>query len=167
MCALHTYRGMCIIADIDGFLGSDVMMIDWANFAPWTSLLAGVILGASAGAFALLNGRVAGISGMLSSLVSKAEGKSEKLLFMLGMLLAPLLWQLFQTLPAIEFTAGWELTLIAGVLVGFGTRYGSGCTSGHGICGLSRLSPRSMVAVLSFMATGFITVYVIRHLIGA
>ena len=143
------------------------MSIDWVNFAPWTSLLAGVILGAAAGSYVLLNGRIAGISGLLSSLVTKSEGASEKVLFLVGMLIAPLLWQLFQELPPIEFTAGWLPILIAGALVGFGTRYGSGCTSGHGICGLSRLSPRSLVAVLSFMLTGFITVYIIRHLLGA
>ncbi|WOF78767.1 YeeE/YedE family protein [Pseudomonas sp. FeN3W] len=143
------------------------MTIDWINFTPWTALVGGVLIGAAASLFVLLNGRIAGISGLLASLVeSKAEGRSEKLLFLLGILFAPLLWMLLGSLPAMEFQANWVGLLMAGLLVGVGTRYGSGCTSGHGVCGISRLSPRSIVATLAFMAAGLVTVYVLRHLLG-
>lgn len=143
------------------------MTIDWINFTPWIALAGGVLIGAAASLFVLLNGRIAGISGLLASLVEPgAEGRSEKLLFLLGILFAPLLWMLFGNLPAMEFQSGWVGLLVAGLLVGVGTRYGSGCTSGHGVCGISRLSPRSIVATLTFMAAGFATVYVLRHLLG-
>ncbi len=103
---------------------------------------------------------------MLGSMLQRGgEGRREKLAFLLGLLAAPLLWGIFATLPSARFTtASWTL-IAAGLLVGLGTRYGSGCTSGHGVCGLSRLSPRSAVATLCFMATGFATVYVVRHLV--
>ena len=81
-------------------------------------------------------------------------------------LLAPLLWQVFAALPAIEFQGGWLSLLLAGLLVGLGSRYGAGCTSGHGVCGIARLSPRSLLATLVFMASGFATVYVLRHGLG-
>ncbi|MEW6175852.1 MAG: YeeE/YedE family protein [Pseudomonadota bacterium] len=143
------------------------MTVDWANFMPWTALAGGVLIGAAASLFVLLNGRIAGISGLLASLLEPgAEGRGEKLLFLLGLLLAPLLWVLFGRLPVLEFQSGWFGLLIAGLLVGVGTRYGSGCTSGHGVCGISRLSARSIVATLAFMAAGFGTVYVLRHLLG-
>ena len=116
----------------------------------------------------LTNGqKIAGISGLIGSLLQRGgEGVSEKALFLLGLLVAPLLWGLFAALPAIEFQSGGLGLIVAGVLVGVGTRYGSGCTSGHGVCGLSRLSPRSMVATVCFMASGFLTVFVLRHLLG-
>lgn len=143
------------------------MTIDWINFTPWAALAGGVLIGAAASLFVLLNGRIAGISGLLASLLETAgEGRSEKLLFLLGILLAPLLWMLFGTLPAMEFQSGWIGLLVAGMLVGVGSRYGSGCTSGHGVCGISRLSPRSIVATVAFMVAGFATVYVLRHLLG-
>ncbi len=143
------------------------MTVDWANFTPWTALAGGVLIGAAASMFVLLNGRIAGISGLLASLLEPgAEGRGEKLLFLLGLLLAPLVWVLFGRLPVLEFQSGWFGLLIAGLLVGVGTRYGSGCTSGHGVCGISRLSARSIVATLAFMAAGFGTVYVLRHLLG-
>lgn len=143
------------------------MTIDWINFTPWAALAGGVLIGAAASLFVLLNGRIAGISGLLASLLETGgEGRSEKLLFLLGILLAPLLWMLFATLPAMEFQSGWIGLLVAGMLVGVGTRYGSGCTSGHGVCGISRLSPRSILATVAFMVAGFATVYVLRHLLG-
>ena len=143
------------------------MTIDWINFTPWAALAGAVLIGAAASLFVLLNGRIAGISGLLASLLETGgEGRSEKLLFLLGILLAPLLWMLFATLPAMEFQSGWIGLLVAGMLVGVGTRYGSGCTSGHGVCGISRLSPRSIVATVAFMVAGFATVYVLRHLLG-
>ncbi len=143
------------------------MTIDWGNFTPWTALAGGVLIGAAASLFILLNGRIAGISGLLASLLDRgAEGRGEKLIFLVGVLLAPLLWMLFGALPVMEFQSGWIGLVVAGLLVGIGTRYGSGCTSGHGVCGISRLSPRSIVATLMFMAAGFVTVFVLRHLLG-
>jgi uncharacterized protein len=143
------------------------MTIDWINFTPWTALAGGVLIGAAAGLFVVLNGRIAGISGLLASLLERgAEGRGEKALFLLGILLAPLCWLLMAELPAAEFQTNWLGLLAAGLLVGIGTRYGSGCTSGHGVCGISRLSPRSVVATLAFMAAGFATVFVLRHLLG-
>ena len=144
------------------------MTIDWLHFTPWSALAGGALIGLAAALFVLFNGRIAGISGLLGSLLARGgEGRGEKALFLLGLLLAPLLWQLFATLPAIEFQGGWLRLLLAGLLVGVGTRYGAGCTSGHGVCGIARLSPRSLAATLCFMAAGFATVLVLRHLLGA
>lgn len=143
------------------------MTIDWLHFTPWPALAGGALIGLAAALFVLFNGRIAGISGLLGSLLARGgEGRGEKALFLLGLLLAPLLWQVFAALPAIEFQGGWLSLLLAGLLVGVGTRYGAGCTSGHGVCGISRLSPRSLVATLAFMASGFATVYVLRHGLG-
>ncbi|VXB91846.1 YeeE/YedE family protein [Pseudomonas sp. 8O] len=144
------------------------MNIDWAAFTPWSALAGGALIGLAASVFALVNGRVAGISGLLGSLLQRgAEGRGEKGAFLLGLLLAPLLWGVFTALPEIRFETGSLGLIVAGLLVGIGTRYGSGCTSGHGVCGISRLSPRSLVATLGFMASGFVTVFVLRHLLGA
>ena len=143
------------------------MIVDWINFTPWSSLAGGALIGLAASLFAVGNGRIAGISGLIGSVLQRgSEGVSEKALFLLGLLVAPLLWGLFAVLPLIEFQSGWLGLILAGVLVGVGTRYGSGCTSGHGVCGLSRLSPRSMAATLCFMFSGFVTVFVLRHLLG-
>jgi len=143
------------------------MTVDWINFTPWSSLTGGALIGLAASLFAVGNGRIAGISGLIGSVLQRgSEGVSEKALFLLGLLVAPLLWGLFAVLPLIEFQSGWLGLILAGVLVGVGTRYGSGCTSGHGVCGLSRLSPRSMAATLCFMFSGFVTVFVLRHLLG-
>ncbi|MCF6751983.1 MAG: YeeE/YedE family protein [Pseudomonas sp.] len=144
------------------------MTIDWVNFTPWSALAGGALIGLAAALFVMLNGRIAGISGLLASLLERnAEGRGEKALFLLGILLAPLLWLIAGEWPQMEFQTNWLGLLIAGVLVGVGTRYGAGCTSGHGVCGISRLSARSIVATLAFMAAGFATVFVIRHLVGA
>lgn len=142
------------------------MSIDWGHFTPWSALAGGVLIGLAASLFAALNGRIAGISGLLGSLLEGGEGRAEKALFLLGLLLAPLFWGLFAALPTIEFQTGWLGLLLAGLLVGLGSRYGSGCTSGHGVCGVARLSPRSLLATLGFMASGFLTVFVLRHLFG-
>ena len=143
------------------------MTIDWLHFTPWSALAGGALIGLAASLFVIFNGRIAGISGLLGSLLARGgEGRGEKALFLLGLLLAPLLWQVFSALPVIEFQSGWLSLLLAGLLVGVGTRYGAGCTSGHGVCGISRLSPRSMVATVAFMASGFATVYVLRHGLG-
>ncbi|MFK8329876.1 YeeE/YedE family protein [Pseudomonas sp. BJa5] len=144
------------------------MTIDWPSFTPWSALFGGVLIGLAASLFALMNGRIAGISGLLGSVLQKAgEGRGEKGLFLLGVLVAPLLWWLFAGAPVVQFQTGWPGMLVAGLLVGVGTRYAAGCTSGHGVCGLARLSPRSLVATLCFMSTGFAVVYIIRHLLGA
>lgn len=143
------------------------MTIDWASFTPWSSLAGGALIGLAASLFIMLNGRIAGISGLLASLLDRAgEGRGEKALFILGILLAPLLWLVAGDWPQPEFQTGWLGLIVAGLLVGVGTRYGAGCTSGHGVCGISRLSPRSVIATIAFMAAGFATVFIVRHLFG-
>ena len=144
------------------------MTIDWLHFSPWSALAGGALIGLAAALFVIANGRIAGISGLLGSLLARGgEGRVEKALFLLGLVLAPLLWQLFAALPALEFQGGWLSLLVAGLLVGIGSRYGAGCTSGHGVCGISRPSARSLAATVVFMAAGFATVFVLRHLLGA
>ncbi|MEP9316176.1 YeeE/YedE family protein [Pseudomonas sp. LABIM340] len=142
-------------------------MIDWAHFTPWSALAGGALIGLSAGLYAVFEGRVAGISGLLGGLFKSAGRKGEGLCFLLGVLAAPLLWMALRPLPEIHIEAGWMTLVVAGLLVGVGSRLGSGCTSGHGVCGLSRLSGRSLVATLCFMGTGFATVFVVRHLLGS
>lgn len=143
------------------------MTIDWSNFTPWMSLAGGVLLGIAAALFVLLNGRVLGISGILGGLLRPKAGDAVwRISFVLGMLAAPVTLALlapagFISAPRID--ASYALIVVAGLLVGYGTRLGSGCTSGHGVCGLARLSPRSMVATGTFMSAGFITVYLVRH----
>ncbi|WP_303292629.1 YeeE/YedE family protein [Marinobacter sp. ST-43] len=144
-------------------------MIDiaWSQFTPGAALIGGLLIGLAAASFLLLNGRIAGISGILGGLLVPARRDILwRVAFLAGLVGTPSLWLLFSELPPIQVDAGYPALILAGLLVGIGTRYGSGCTSGHGVCGLSRLSPRSLVATLSFMATGFLTVFVIRHLMG-
>ncbi|MEY3489363.1 MAG: hypothetical protein RL655_931 [Pseudomonadota bacterium] len=144
------------------------MTIDWSHFTPWASLAGGILLGLASALFILVNGRILGISGILGGLLTlKPSEAGWRVAFMLGMLAAPatLSWVAPpDLLSAPRIDASYALVVIAGLLVGFGTRLGSGCTSGHGVCGLSRLSPRSLVATGSFMAAGFGMVYVMRHL---
>jgi uncharacterized membrane protein YedE/YeeE len=143
------------------------MTIDWANFTPWTSLVGGLLIGLATAMFLLLNGRIAGISGILGGLLRPVRSDvGWRVAFLLGLMIAPLVFALFAPLPAVRIDASTTMLIIAGLLVGVGTRYGSGCTSGHGVCGVSRLSPRSLVATAAFMLAGFATVYVVRHLIG-
>ncbi|MDF2464488.1 MAG: YeeE/YedE [Ramlibacter sp.] len=143
------------------------MNIDWNHFTPWASLAGGIILGLAAALFVLLNGRVLGISGILGGLVKPQAGDAGwRIAFIAGLIAAPVLWRLFAPLPVVRVEAGLPMLVIAGLLVGWGTRYGSGCTSGHGVCGLARLSPRSLAATLAFMAAGFATVYIARHLVA-
>jgi hypothetical protein len=144
-----------------------MMTIDWMNFTPWSALAGGALIGLAAALFLLLNGRVAGISGVLGGLLKPVGGDiAWRVAFVLGLVGAPLVYGLFAALPAPEIEAGNAALIAAGLLVGIGTRYGSGCTSGHGVCGLSRLSPRSLVATACFMGAGFATVFVIRHLLS-
>jgi uncharacterized membrane protein YedE/YeeE len=143
------------------------MTIDWNHFTPWSSLAGGLLIGLASALFVLLNGRVLGISGIVGGLIRPARGDAGwRLAFLAGLLAAPLLWRLAAPPVAPTIEAGPVLLVLAGLLVGWGTRYGSGCTSGHGVCGLSRLSPRSLVATLAFMGTGFATVFVARHLLS-
>ena len=145
------------------------MQIDWISFTPVPSLLGGMILGVAAALYVLLHGRILGISGIVSGLLHlKLTDTAWRLSLVLGLITAPFLGALFFGIfPIVEIDSSWLAIGIAGLLVGFGAQYGSGCTSGHGICGLSRLSPRSLVATLAFMSAGFIMVFVLRHLIGA
>ena len=144
------------------------MTIDWANFTPWASLGGGIVLGLAAAIFILFNGRILGISGILGGLLSPRMGDiGWRLSFLLGMAAAPLAFAWITPagfLAAPRIDAGYALIVAAGLLVGLGTHYGSGCTSGHGVCGLSRLSPRSLVATMTFMGAGFAIVFVVRHL---
>lgn len=144
------------------------MTIDWTHFTPLMALCGGLLIGLSATVLLLLNGRIAGISGIVGGLLQRyrAGDFAWRAAFVLGLLLAPALYRLFAELPESRIDAGWAMLVVAGVLVGFGSRLGSGCTSGHGVCGLSRLSPRSLVATATFMSTGFVTVYVVRHLLA-
>ena len=143
------------------------MTVAWNAFTPWTALVGGVLIGIAAALFALLNGRIAGISGIVGGLFRHTRGDiAWRAAFLAGLVGAPLVYRLFATLPSLQIDAGLVALLAAGLLVGVGTRYGAGCTSGHGICGLSRLSPRSMVATLTFMGAGFATVFVVRHVLS-
>jgi hypothetical protein len=142
--------------------------IAWSQFTPGAALAGGLLIGLAAALFLLLNGRIAGISGILGGLLTPTRNDIVwRIAFLAGLIGAPVAWQLASNLPPIEVNAGYPVLVVAGLLVGIGTRYASGCTSGHGVCGLSRLSLRSLVATLSFMALGFVTVFVIRHLMGA
>ena len=144
------------------------MNLDWAHFTPWSALTGGIVLGIASALFILINGRILGISGILGGLLPPKLGDASwRVAFLLGMFAAPTVFHAvvpaeYITAPRIEATE-WMI-VAAGLLVGIGTRYASGCTSGHGVCGLSRLSPRSLVATASFMSAGFATVYVLRHL---
>jgi uncharacterized membrane protein YedE/YeeE len=144
------------------------MNIDWTHFTPLASLTGGIILGIGSAIFILVNGRILGISGILGGLLPPKVGDTTwRLAFMLGLFAAPSVFHAvvpaeYITAPRIDATD--MMVVVAGLLVGIGTRYASGCTSGHGVCGLSRLSPRSLVATLSFMGAGFVMVYVLRHL---
>lgn len=143
------------------------MTIDWLHFTPWVSLAGGLLIGLAAAALTLLNGRIAGISGILGGLLHPQRGDfAWRALFIAGLVIAPLFYRLVAALPAIRIAAGPGTLVAAGLLVGIGTRYASGCTSGHGVCGLSRLSPRSLVATLLFMGAGFVTVFLVRHVFG-
>lgn len=141
------------------------MTIDWNQFTPLHSLIGGILIGVAAAVFILMNGRIAGISGILGGMLRPEWGELKwRLAFIAGMLLAPAAYGLFAVVPTAQIDADFPLIVIAGLLVGVGTRYSNGCTSGHGVCGLARLSPRSIVATAMFMGAGFATVFVARHL---
>ena len=145
------------------------MNIDWNHFTPWASLIGGLLLGVASAVFILINGRILGLSGILGGLLPPKVGDiGWRVAFLLGMLAAPTVFMALAPAglasePRID--AGFWTVIATGLLVGIGTRYASGCTSGHGVCGLSRLSPRSLVATLSFMGAGFFIVYIVRHVV--
>lgn len=143
------------------------MQIDWIHFTPWLSLCGGILLGLASAAFILINGRILGISGILGGLLSPRMGDiGWRVAFLLGLATAPIAMTYLKStevLVAPRIEAGYLAIAAAGLLVGFGTRYGSGCTSGHGVCGLSRLSPRSLASTFIFMGLGFLVVYVFHH----
>ncbi len=141
------------------------MTIDWTSFTLGPALAGGILLGVAAALYVLINGRILGISGILGGLIGpKKSDWLWRASFVLGLLTSPL-WgkYVFQMNTTTVIDADYITLIIAGLLVGFGARYGSGCTSGHGICGLSRLSPRSLLATLTFMGCGFLVVYLVRH----
>src|SRR5581483_1179188 len=143
------------------------MHIDWLRFTPVASLAGGVLIGLAAAMLVLLLGRIAGISGIVGGLLRPHRGDIDwRIAFIAGLVLAPAAYAFVHTLPEIEVTASYGVVIAAGLLVGVGTRYGAGCTSGHGVCGLSRRSARSLAATMTFMGVGFIVVFVTRHVIG-
>ena len=140
-------------------------MIDWPAFTPLSAFAGGLLIGVSTSLLLLLNGRIAGISGILGELLHPRRNDiAWRLLFIAGLIISPLAYQLLHALPDTKMMAGNGTIVIAGLLVGIGTRYAAGCTSGHGICGTSRLSPRSIVATLVFMLSAGITVFIARHI---
>jgi len=144
------------------------MTLDWNAFTPWAALAGGALIGLAAALLVLLDGRIAGISGVLGGLLRPIKSDiAWRAAFLLGLLAAPGAYLLMAALPRPQIDAGWGALVLGGLLAGVGTRYGSGCTSGHGVCGLSRLSPRSLAATLAFMAAGFVTVFVVRHILQA
>lgn len=142
------------------------MQIDWQNFTPWASLLGGLMIGIAALLLINLNGRILGASGILGGLIPPRGDAPWRLSLIAGLVAAPLALGLFGLAKAPVFNGGWMSIAAAGLLVGFGTRLGSGCTSGHGVCGIARLSPRSIAATIVFMLAGILTVYAVRHLAG-
>jgi uncharacterized membrane protein YedE/YeeE len=138
------------------------MVMDW-----WYGLLGGGLIGLSATLLLAFNGRIAGISGMVNGAISFARAESWRWIFLVGMLGGGALYE-YGLAPSPTPTYGFTpvTMVVAGLLVGFGTRMGNGCTSGHGVCGLGRLSVRSLAAVISFMVAGFVTVFITRHVLG-
>jgi hypothetical protein len=143
------------------------MRIDWLHFTPWASLAGGILIGVATALLLLANGRVAGVSGILGGLLRPAKGDvAWRVAFIAGLFLAPIVWLTLRAMPPAQIDHSPALLAAGGLLVGIGTRFGSGCTSGHGVCGIARLSPRSLLATACFVAAGFVTVYVVRHVLG-
>lgn len=147
------------------------MTLDWNHYTPWASLGGGLLIGLATALYLLGTGRIAGIAGIVASPLrawltrSPMAGQRMPLLFIAGLLIAPHLWQLVAPLPMAAVDVGPISLMAAGLLVGVGVRMANGCTSGHGVCGLSRHSLRSLVNVLAFMGAGAATVFVLRHVI--
>lgn len=143
------------------------MLIDLSNFTPALSLSGGLMIGVAAAVLLLFNGRIAGISGIFGGMLgASGQDMAWRVAFLSGLIGAPVVATLLGKPAVADIQAGWGEILVAGFLVGLGSRYASGCTSGHGVCGISRGSFRSVVATLIFMVAGFLTVFVQRHLIG-
>ena len=131
---------------------------------PWHAAAGGLMIGAAVALLLLFNGRIAGISGIVGGLYRMQKGDiGWRVTFILGLILSVVIWKFFFVLPEIAIETNYTMLALAGFLVGYGTRLGSGCTSGHGVCGISRRSPRSIAATIAFMLAGFMTVYLIRH----
>jgi uncharacterized membrane protein YedE/YeeE len=138
-----------------------------APFDPVSALVGGALIGLAAVLLMLLNGRIAGVSGILGSVLARERDSGWRVAFLAGLVAAPLIMgALGDPLPAPRMPASWAIVIAGGLLVGFGTRLGGGCTSGHGVCGMARLSPRSIAATLIFMATAMVVVAVMRHGLG-
>jgi uncharacterized membrane protein YedE/YeeE len=143
------------------------MHIDWLHFTPWASLAGGILIGLATALLLLANGRVAGISGILGGLLRPSQGDiAWRVTFILGLFVAPLVWLTMGAMPPAQIDHSPALLAAGGLLVGIGTRFGSGCTSGHGVCGIARLSPRSLLATVCFIGAGFVTVFIMRHVLG-
>jgi hypothetical protein len=145
------------------------LSINWVNFSPISSLIGGVLIGLAVVLLVLFKGRIAGISGILGALMQFNNTPKDhylwRILFIVGLLLSGVLYRLALPLPKLQINNSVQSLVLAGLLVGFGTRMGSGCTSGHGICGLGRLSIRSFIATLSFMLAGFFGCYLFLHIL--
>ena len=139
-----------------------------ANFTPLSSAIGGALIGLSAVLLLLSTGRIAGISGIFSGLLNmRGEDKGWRIAFLAGLILAPVIASLVgYGMSPPNLPSSWTVIVVAGVLVGFGTRLGGGCTSGHGICGIAQMSPRSAAATVVFMVTAIATVAVTRHVLG-
>jgi uncharacterized membrane protein YedE/YeeE len=149
------------------------MTIDWIHFSPWSALIGGALIGLAASLLLFAIGRIAGVSGILGGLLRRdGNDTTWQVAFVAGLLFAPSLWAILAPngliLPSVkpDNSADWAVLTLGGLLVGIGTRLANGCTSGHGVCGLARLSRRSLAAVLVFMAFGFLTVFIVRHILG-
>ncbi len=143
------------------------MQIDLLHFTPWASLAGGILIGLATALLLLANGRVAGISGILGGLLRPTRGDiAWRVTFILGLFVAPLVWLSMRAMPPAQIDHSPALLAVGGLLVGIGTRFGNGCTSGHGVCGIARLSPRSLLATACFLAAGFVTVFIVRHVLG-
>ena len=142
------------------------MTIDTISFTPWSAIAGGVLIGIAATIVLLVNGRIAGVSGILGGLLRPSiPDIGWRVAFLAGLIIAPSLYAAFVYMPGLKIDADYVTLFIAGLMVGVGTRYAGGCTSGHGVCGLARLSPRALVATVAFIAAGIATVFVVRHLI--
>lgn len=154
----------------------DINILNDLGQVPWFALAGGLLIGLATALLLLMNGRIAGISGIAGGIAGGLlhfnwrdinwRDIDWRIAFVLGLVISTFIWQQFFPLPTIQIAANDVMLIVAGLLVGFGTRYGSGCTSGHGVCGMARLSPRSIVAMLTFMSTGFVMVYLLRHVVG-
>jgi len=139
------------------------MRLDWIHFTPFESLAGGLLIGLAAAVFILVHGRIMGVSGILGGLMPPLKGDILwRVSFMLGLIAAPLIARLAGLLPEVEIEGSLVQLILAGLLVGFGTVLGSGCTSGHGVCGMARLSPRSIVATILFVGSGMVTVWAVH-----